>query len=555
LDAGRSEGSGEGGILLFAGPGFVSQRHFEPLSGGRSRIDWGITVLMLAVFFAGFFWFTRGNGFPSFYNPEEEIRASQLISGDWDLHRPLMSAFTTKVLKGIFHVPSEMQAVVHLGRSVSAFFAVGSIVCLSLAIYILGSSAAAGFLALLLLCQHQFFDLAHTMSENSALMFGSSLTLLAIVLLEEKATVLRALFLGVSVAIAVSAKYIGALLIIPAVIAVLRYGDREFRLNRVIEFALGLVLSILVVNFSAVADLPLTSLYVVQDLGSAFASTPHGIKNLLHGPYWLALWRNTTPPIWVMLGISLCLLWVRRRKLRVSEMMLVLFPLIYFLFLLFSPSSDLRFLPVIGFSYAFAVAGVAWMAELLSDAREEVRGWLLPVLFAVCIGACFIEFLRGYPYYVAFNWDQRREMLTWMDGNLPPGSKVSADPSALIPNLVAATKQKYRFDLLLVGFSKVSDVEPRLEQVAEAGVNYVVVSQSDYESLFGGTVSVARINDQSVGAAKQFYSDLFKKGTLVWSRSRGPVPQLQPGLEVFHVPKSGGSAKTVGGDTNVEIPQ
>ncbi len=531
----------------------MSQRHFEPLSGGRSRIDWGITALLVVVFFVGLFWFTRGNGFASFYNPEEEIRAVQLIKGDWDLHHPLLSASSTKLLKTVLRCPDDLQAVVQLGRTVSAFFAVGSIICLGLAIYLLGNSAAACLLSILLLGQHQLFDVAHTMSENSALLFGASLTLLAIVLLEQKATVLRALLLGCSVAIALSAKYIGILLLIPALMAIFRCGDREFRLNRIVEFALGLLFTILVVNFYAVTELPFTALDVLQDLGSAFASTPDGIKNLLHGTYWLVLWRNTTPAIWVMIGISLCVLWIRRRNLTISQSLLVLIPLIYFLLLLFSPSSDLRFLPVIGFTYALAVAGVAWLAELISTAREEVRGWLLPALLALCIAACFFEFMRGYPYYAAFNWDERLEMLIWMDGNLQPGSKVIADPSVLLPQLLAESKQKYRFSLLSAGFPKMTNDLPWFEQLVTAGADYVVVSDSDYEDFFSGAVSVARANDQSIHAAKQFYSDLFKKGTLIWSRDRGPVPYLQPGLEIYHLPRAGDGAKTARDAVNAEI--
>lgn len=538
LDVARSEGPG--GIFLpsSAGRGLVSPKHFEPLSGGRARMDWGITVLMLAAFVVGLFWFTHGNRYPSFYNPEEEIRASQVITGDWDLHRPLLSAFATKVLKAVLHVPDNLQFVVELGRTVSAFFAIGSIICLGLSVYLLGSSAAAALLAFLLLWQHQFYDLAHTMSENSALMFGSSLTLLAIVLIEQKATVPRALLLGVSVATAISAKYIGALLFIPALMAVLRSGGRELRLNRVMEFILGLLFALLLVNFSAVTELPSTVLDVLEDLGSAFASTPDGLENMVHGRYWLALWRNTTPPIWVMLGISLSVLWFRRRNLTMSEILLVLFPLVYFLLLLFTPSSDLRFLPVVGFTYAFAVAGVGWMAELISTAGEQVRGWLLPALFAVCLAACFFEFLRGYPYYAAFNFDERLEMLDWMDGNLQPGSKVLADPSVLLPKLLAETKQKYRFELLANGFPKATDDQSLLEQVIAAGADYVVASDSDYKSLSSQRTSVARVNEQSLNAAKQFYSELFKKGTLIWSRNQGPVAYLQPGLEVYRVPKS-----------------
>ncbi len=515
----------------------MSQRHFEPLTGGRAKIDWGITVLMLAVFVVGLIWFTHGNRYPSFYNPEEEIRASQVITGDWDLHRPLLSAFATKLLKAVLHVPDDLQSVVQLGRTVSAFFAIGSIICLALSVYLLGSSAAAALLAFLLLCQHQFYDLAHTMSENSALMFGSSLTLLAIILIEQKPTVPRALLLGVSVAIAISAKYVGALLFIPALIAVLRSGGRELRVNRVMEFTLGLLFALLLINFAAVTELPSTALDVLEDLGSAFASTPDGFKNLLHGTYWLALWRNTTPAIWVMLGISLSVLWFRRRYLTMSEILLVLFPFVYFLLLLFAPSSDLRFMPVVGFTYAFAVAGVAWMAELISAAGEQMRGWLMPALFAVCLAACFFEFLRGYPYYAAFNVDERLEMLDWMDGNLQPGSKVLADPSVLLPKLLAETKQKYRFDLLADGFPKAVEDQSLLKQIIAAGADYVVASASDYKSLSSRGASVARVNNQSLNATKQFYSELFKKGTLIWSRSQGPVPYLQPGLEVYHVPK------------------
>jgi len=495
---------------------------------------------MAAVFLVGFFWFTHGNQFPSFYHSEEEIRAKQVIRRDWDLHQPLLSAITTRVLKSALHIPRDIQIVVQLGRTVSAFFAVGSIVCLALVVYLLRNWAAAALLSFLLLCQHQFYDLAHTMSESTALMFGSSLTLLAIVLLEQRASVARALFLGFSVAIAVSAKYVGALLFIPAFIAVIRSGGKEFRINRIVEFGLGLLFAVLVINFFAVVNLPSAAVDLVQDLALAFSSTPYGLQSLVGGTYWLALWHNTTPVIWVMLGISLWAFWIRRRRPTMSEILLVLFPLVYFLLLLFSPpESDLRFLPVIGFTYALAVVGVASIAELLSTFSEQVRGWLLPALVGVCLTACFFEFLRGYPYFMAFNWDQRNEMVAWMDGDLPPGSKVVADPSVLLPNLLAEAKQKYRFELLTDDRAIDPNGRTRFDQFVAAGVDYAVVSESDYGPLFATVVSVALSNNQSFEAAKQFHSELFKKGTLVWGRARGPVPYLQPGLEIYSLPKSG----------------
>jgi Dolichyl-phosphate-mannose-protein mannosyltransferase len=518
----------------------VSQRHYEPLSGGRSRIDWGITALMVAVFLVGFFWFTHGNQFPSFYHPEEEIRARQIINRDWDLHQPLLFAITTRVLKTGLHIPSDLQTVVQLGRTVSAFFAVGSIVCLGLVAYLLRNWAAAALLSFLSLCQHQFYDLAHTMSENTALMFGSSLTLLAIVLLERKASVARALFLGVSVAIAASAKYVGVLLFIPAFVAVLRSGGKDFRMNRIVEFGLGLLFAVLVINFFAVANLPRAATDWVQDLALAFGSAPYGVQSLLRGTYWLAWWHNTTPVIWLMLGVSLWAFWVRRRKLMMSEILLVLIPLVYFLLLLFSPpETDLRFLPMIGFTYTLAVVGVASAAELLSTFGEQVRGWLLPALVGVCLAACFLELLRGYPYFMAFNLDQRLEMLSWMDGDLPPGCRVVADSSVLLPNLLAESKRKYRFALLTENGAIDPDNLTRFDRFVAAGADYVVVCDSDYAPLFAPVVSVALLNNQSFEAAKQFHSEVRNKGTLIWTRAPGPVPYLQPGLKVYRLPKSG----------------
>ena len=475
----------------------MSERHYEPLSGGRSRIDWGITALMVAVFLVGFFWFTYGNRFPSFYHSEEEIRAKQVISKDWDLHQPLLFASTTRILKSALHVPDDVQSVVHLGRTVSAFFAIGSIICLSLAVYVLRNWAAAALLSVLLLLQHQFYDLAHTMSENTALMFGSSLTLLGIVLLEQNPSVGRALFLGFSVAIAASAKYVGALLFLPALVVVLRAGGKEFRINRIVEFGLGLLFVVLVINFFAIADLPHAAVGLVEDLSSALSSAPSGWQSLIDGTYWLALWHNTTPVIWIMLAISLWVLWIRRRKLTMSEILLVLIPLVYFLLLLFAPPmSDLRFLPVIGFTYALAVVGVASVAEILSTFSEQVRGWLLPVLVGICLTACFLEFMRGFPYFNAFTRDQRLELLTWMDGDLPPGTKVVADPTVLLPNLLAEKKRKFRFELL-TDDSAIDPAVNRFDQFVAAGIGYAVVSESDYTPLFSTVVSVAAL-EQSI---------------------------------------------------------
>jgi len=517
----------------------VSQKRFEPLSGGRSRIDWGIAVIMLTVFAGGLVWFTHGNKNPVFYNPEEMVRVSQVISGEWDYHRPVLFEFTISIMKQLFHVSSDLQPVAELGRVVSAFYSVASIVCLSLAIYFLCNRAAAVLLSCLLLWQHEFFDLAHTVNENTSLMFGAALSLLAMVLLEQKATVARALFLGCSVAIAASAQYIGLLLLVPALIVVFRCGNRELRGARIAEFVLGLLFAMLVLNFSAITKLPVTVMDLFQNLMSAMASLPEGMSNLVKGYYWLLLLKNTTPAIWVMFGLSICIFWFRRPMLKVSETALLVIPAVYFLLLLFSPpESDLHFLPMIGFTYAFAVVGSALTGEMIVKLSEQARGWLLPALIAVCLSACFLEFVRGLRYFVAFNRDDRLDMLTWMDGNLEPGSKVIADRTAFLPALLAEMDQKYRFEVVSGELEPTSGKVPSLSALVASGVSYAAISDSDYERFLSQVASVAQANDASFGAWKQFYYDVLSKGILIWRRDRGAVKYMQPGLAVYHLPRA-----------------
>ena len=108
---------------------------------------------MFTVFAGGLVWFTHGNKNPAFYNPEEMVRVSQVISGEWDYHRPVLFELTISIMKQLFHVPRDLQPVAELGRVVSAFYSVASIVCLRLAIYFLCNRAAAALLSCLLLCQ------------------------------------------------------------------------------------------------------------------------------------------------------------------------------------------------------------------------------------------------------------------------------------------------------------------------------------------------------------------------------------------------------------------
>jgi len=178
--------------------------------------------------------------------------------------------------------------------------------------------------------------------------------------------------------------------------------------------------------------------------------------------------------------------------------------------------------------------------------RLAPLSWTPPHKLGGATSAATFSFYRkawarvpGFCIYQNFslNRDDRMEMLDWIDGNLQPGSKVLADQTVLLPRLLSQSKQKYRFAIAGNELAKLQEGQSVMDHVAASGVDYIVASPADYSQLFSRSGSVATVNEPSLNAEKQFYSDLFKHGTLVWKREPGPVPFLQPGLEIYHLPR------------------
>jgi len=69
---------------------------------------------------------TCHNRFPYFYHPDEPGKVRQVISGDWNLHHPMLLLQTTKLFVETTGVPRTEQPVVEAGRMVSAIFCAGA---------------------------------------------------------------------------------------------------------------------------------------------------------------------------------------------------------------------------------------------------------------------------------------------------------------------------------------------------------------------------------------------------------------------------------------------
>jgi hypothetical protein len=137
-------------------------------STAANRIRLGLWSV--ALFIAAVVLHTRHNDFPWYYHPDEPGKVEQVLGmRGWNFHHPMLLLSTTKWSAQMRGAMQE-QAVVELGRTMSAIFTAGAIVALSLLAYRWKGWVACGAAGLSLLFHHQLFELSHYMKEDPALL-------------------------------------------------------------------------------------------------------------------------------------------------------------------------------------------------------------------------------------------------------------------------------------------------------------------------------------------------------------------------------------------------
>jgi hypothetical protein len=121
-------------------------------------------------------------------------------------------------------------------------------------------------------------------------------------------------------------------------------------------------------------------------------------------------------------------------------------------------------------------------------------------------------------------------MLTWMAGNLAPGTKVIADSNALLPELMARTQESYPFTLLRV-------------PVRGDGANEQLPPEADYAVISGPEGSDSSPTNTDGGGDNRFA----ELGALIWERPSDKVPMIHPGLRIYRIARAAQRSFSRGG--------
>jgi hypothetical protein len=497
-----------------------------------SRTPVWLVLWSLALFTAALLLNTRANTFPYFYHPDEGEKAAQLISGNWNFHHPMLLLTTTKQVIKAAKVPLREQSVVEAGRWVSAAFAAAAVVALSLLGFVWRGRVAGVGAGLALLLHHQLFELSHYLKEDTALLFGVSLTFLVAYCYWQRPSAGWAVMLGVSTACAISGKYLGVCVLAVA-LPVLWRAPGAGRGVRVMWFVGGLLLALLIINLPVVLQPGAFRKSFDQELQLAVHGQGGTTRSVPHTLYWNIFRDNTTPVMWVLLAVFLIARWRERRSLTIVEWLIIGFPFAYALALSFSPkSNDRYFLPATGAFTLLAAFGVLDGARLLS--RWMPQRWATAALALALVAGQLPSWQR---YETAFEHDDNRELFDWVKTQLPPEAVIAKDSRVQLP-APKNTKVRDHFGPLpqTILADKFAADLGTIRELRKRGVTHVAVSESDYGRFFLRGLRAKKNEEDAFERRKNFYKKLLRDGDLLFERDRGTVLYLHPGLRLYRIP-------------------
>jgi hypothetical protein len=502
-------------------------------SADGTRPSWGLVAWLL---FFGLFllWgYSRNQNFPFWYTWDEGGKAAQVVSGNRDLHHPLLLINTTEACYRLLASPPDLQNAAFIGRLISAGFSIGAALCCSLLAWRLAGPSAGIFAGILVSSNINALWAAHHFKEDTALWFGWALTLLAIQSAQKKHGAYSWVMVGVAAALCASGKHIGwmAAAISLPVAWMLPASDHRTRWKRVFVALIAMMAAWCMINYQILTGLTVFRHEMAREIDFLFHDsvyTPFPGYNFIHGMGVVTGW-----------GFALYLIQLIRRERKTSwiEGVILCWAAFYSLLLLFIARVVSRYyLPLWGMASILAGLALAqaWQGRTRPGWIRRLTGWTAPVVVI-------------FQVYIALQWtlrlgreDYRIELARYLDQNHPQAF-VAYDFMADIPDSGIPERNWHGWTphtrlMQLPHWYGLKGYDP-LSDLRQKGVTHVAINL-DYVARYQQNGPLAHMaNGQFADAPIRlpFYNTLRASGSPVWYRPKG-VTMLAPELALYALP-------------------
>jgi hypothetical protein len=492
----------------------------------RPNLARSVAAVVLLATLAGCLWmYTRHNAFPLTYHPDEGGKVMQVLSASErrNFNHPQLLLEATEWAVYLLDTPRDPQAVVVVGRTVSGVFSALAVVALALCGYLV--AGLPGLLAVtpvVALCPF-LLAYSHAMKEDAALAFGVAISVLGARLMWDWGQRpllqwLAVVALALGVALAVSAKYVGAVAVVVAIPALL-FAPRQSLLAamlRPVVFLSWLFLFVVTINHRAINHFDAFT----SGLEREYEHSQNDHLGLtMDKPNLFAFDTardQTAPPArWLLVaGGLVASIWWWRGYGAGWDRAVWLFAITFLIVLSYGVIPMARYaLPVVVLAALLAGVGAARLGQLTGWTWAR---WGVPAAFA--IATCAWQGPLCVDYVRQFGDDSRQNLRTFI---LKEPSMEGA--SILAENYTALGGPAY--DGADDGLRRRARIDERmfagnvgsLENARRMGYTHIAIADFAYGRFFDKHAFPVRDATQWYRQQYLFYHRLFKEGQLVWS--------------------------------------
>ena len=502
------------------------------------------TVLFLLIWGGllgvGLFWvYTRNADFPFWYHWDEGGKAAQVISGTRNMNHPQLLLNGAALLERMVRPGSgDLQHVTQLGRIASAFFTAGAVVLLSWTAFWVAGGWGAVLTAGLVGFHPHVFELSHYFKEDTALMFGWAAVLFAAGVMLRYPRRSSALLLGFVCGLAVSGKYAGVFVALPAlglvVIAYRRFADLTLA---------ALAGTFALINFQAIRDPGLAVERIQRELLQQMENATH------LAPPWEMAWADLGLAGLVLWVVCLAVWWhpgeaeansaaLGERERRALLLLALTAQLSYFAGLCMITRMNARYMLMVDVT-TWWVTGIGLGRALAAVSLRKqpvltLAGWLLLLGLAGVRGQKF-----GEEWVRFSSADTRVRMAKQLEDHVKPGDLLLMDILVRLPGTYAPQRDiggwVPEVKIRPIGLWSAEMGEDMFETLLAEGVTLVMVTPDEVNRRLEAPADAEVGRFRDVRWRQPFYRRLFAEGTLLLQEEGHPGTVRSPPLLLYRI--------------------
>lgn len=506
--------------------------HSHP-PGRRRSLLWPVMMTFLTAMLLGVW----KNDFPFYWHVDEPGKARQILTGERNLHHPLLLLTTTDAVVRGLGLPPDPQQVTEAGRWVSAVFSALAVALLS---WIVGRSfgVRAAWIAGLLAATHwNIFELAHYFKEDPALAFGLMASLAAMTVWRSRPVPLSGALLGAAVALAVSGKYVGVIALILPPLAWWKHPPQNGRLAPCVwAAAAGFVVVVLMFNWPMLTHGSVLKASIAKETTGVLQGGVIATHHVFHFGFFDRMERILRIALWPGVIFFLLFAWRHFRAWPLEIKMLAGLPVFFAVLLGFSQKDSGRyFLP--GVFALCAVAAIGWHLWLEWTKDRQTGGKWVPWITAVAALTTVAGATeRLVAYGDGFLHNSREDMGLWLREHLPPDAVVaqSADTKLPDPDYPRRAGSPRLFAQKLV---TLEDLPRRytLEDLRKQGITHLAATEHEWRRYLNTAGRTSERAKKHFDRQRAFWRSLNRHGKVVWQCEAGKLGTHHPPMKLWDI--------------------